>query len=66
MLPEIPCIYLYMQGHTGVYIGAGEVIEATNNADFGNGVVLTKLKDRFWENWFECPHVQYENIQCNK
>ena len=58
-LPEIPGICLYMQGHTGIYIGAEKVIEATNNAEFGNGVVLTKLKDRIWEKWFKCPHILY-------
>ena len=60
-LPEIPGICLYLEGHVGVYIGNGDVIEATNNPDFGNGVIKSRLNQRNWEQWFYCPHIKYED-----
>lgn len=60
-LPELGGLCLYMQGHVGIYIGNGEVIESTNNPLFGNGVVKTRLSARPWEKWFQCPHVSYED-----
>lgn len=59
-LPEIPGICLYKKGHTAVYIGNGLVIESTDNPDFGDGVILTKISDRPWEQWYEMPWVKYE------
>ena len=32
-LPEIPGLLLYMEGHCGVYIGNGKVIECTSNEE---------------------------------
>lgn len=61
-LPEIPGICLYKKGHTAVYIGNGLVIESTDNPDFGDGVVLTKISDRPWEQWYEMPWVKYEQF----
>ena len=43
-------------GHVGVYIGNGEVIECTLSG-FGDGVVKTKLKDRGWSWWCQCPVI---------
>lgn len=58
-LPEIPGVCLYMDGHTGIYAGHGQVIESTPNARFGNGVVQTKLSDRPWEHWYFCRGIDY-------
>ena len=58
-LPETVGICLYMPGHVGIYMGNGNVIEATNNPEFGDGVVQTKLSDRAWERWFCCPWIDY-------
>ena len=58
-LPEIPGVCLYMDGHTGIYAGHGQVIESTPNARFGNGVVQTKLSDRPWQHWYFCRGVDY-------
>ena len=55
-LPETPGTLLYMPGHVGVYIGDGEVIEARGTA---YGVVKTKLKERPWTAWWECPFIEY-------
>ncbi len=59
-LPEIPGVCLYMKDHVGVYVGNGKVIECTCSAQFGNGVVMTKIEDRPWEQWFYCPYISYE------
>lgn len=59
-LPEIPGVCLYMKDHVGVYVGNGKVVECTPSAQFGNGVVMTKLEARPWEQWFYCPFVSYE------
>lgn len=59
-LPELPGVCLYMKEHVGIYIGKGKVIECTCSDVFGNGVVMTKIGDRPWEQWFYCPFVSYE------
>lgn len=56
-LPEQPGTCLYMEGHVGIYMGKGRVIEATSNPKFGNGVVESKLEARAWEGWFICPFI---------
>lgn len=58
-VPELCGICLYLKGHVGIYIGCGNVIEATSNPKFGNGVVKTKLSDREWTHWFCCPGIKY-------
>lgn len=59
-MPEIIGLLVFMQGHVGVYIGNGEVIEARGHA---YGVVKTRLKDRPWKWWGECPYIEYEKSQ---
>lgn len=59
-MPEKPGICLYMPGHTAVYVGNGLVIESTDNPDFGDGVISTKVSDRPWEQWYEMPWVEYD------
>lgn len=58
-LPETKGICLYMPGHTGIYVGGGQVIECTENEQFGNGVVKSKIMDRNWTDWYYCPFVTY-------
>ena len=55
-LPEVPGIAVFMNGHVGIYIGNGEVIEARGHA---YGVVKTKLKDRKWTKWAYIEEIQY-------
>lgn len=59
-LPEVPGLCLYMEGHVGIYVGGGQVVEATSNARFGFGVVQTSLSDRTWSSWFTCPGIYYK------
>lgn len=56
-LPERTGICLFMEGHVGIYLGNGQVVEATNNARYGDGVLLTELDGRGFSHWFSCPLV---------
>ena len=51
-IPDVPGIAVFSDGHVGVYIGNGEVIEARG---FAYGVVKTKLKSRPWVHWAYLP-----------
>lgn len=61
--------FVYMKGHCGIYIGNGNVIEATPKWD--NKVQISKLgnldytgdKVRTWEKWGKLPWVEYSNTQ---
>jgi hypothetical protein len=55
-MPEIPGLAVWMDGHIGVYIGNGEVIEAMSAE---RGVVKTKLKGRGWLMWLKVPSIRY-------
>lgn len=55
-MPDIPGVLVFMNGHVGVYIGNGEVIEARGHE---YGVVKTKLGSRPWRWWGKCPWVCY-------
>ncbi len=56
-LPEEPGLVLHGNGHVGVYIGGGYAIEAIATA---GGVVKTRVADRPWLHWLECPFIQYD------
>ena len=55
-IPDIPGVLVFMDGHVGVYIGNGEVIEARGHE---YGVVKTQLKSRPWKWWGKCPYIEY-------
>lgn len=61
-LPEIPGICVQMDGHIGIYIGGGKVIESTRGA-LGDGVVMTNLSARKWLHWLECPYIVYGEVK---
>ena len=56
-LPETPGLLLWRDGHIGVYVGGGYAVEARG---FNYGVVKTRVKDRTWTNWCECPYIEYQ------
>ena len=56
-IPEIPGLAVWCDGHIGVYIGNGEVIEAMGTK---YGVVKTKLADRNWTHWLEIEYISYD------
>lgn len=55
-MPDLPGVLVFFDGHVGVYIGSGEVIEARGH-DYG--VVKTQLKVRPWTHWGKCPWIDY-------
>lgn len=64
-IPEKAGVLVWMSGHIGIYIGDGYVIECTPTKKFakqdhgGGGVCKTKLTDRKWKKWCECPYITY-------
>ena len=57
-LPDIPGVIVYMEGHVGIYIGNGYVIESTPAFRIGGGVQKTLLHTRGWTDWFQ--HILFE------
>lgn len=55
-IPEIPGIAVRFDGHVGVYIGNGYVVEERG---FAYGCVKTRLKDRKWTHWYKLPFINY-------
>lgn len=58
-MPDVAGLAVHYPGHIGVYVGNGEVVES-RGVDYG--VVVTRLKDRPWENWLEVPYVDYSDV----
>ena len=59
-LPEVPGACVFYDGHVGVYIGNGEVIEARGHK---YGVVKTKLSQRSWKWWGLHPLIEYNEAK---
>ena len=66
-IPEIPGLMVYQPGHIGVYLGNGQVIEAT--AAFDKKIVITYFKGNHpdtsykratWTHWFKMPYLNYD------
>ena len=55
-MPDIVGLAVHMNGHIGVYIGGGYVIEAANTSA---GVIKTKLAGRGWTEWCKIPYINY-------
>jgi hypothetical protein len=55
-IPERAGLVVWKDGHIGVYVGNGVVVESRS---VESGVVRTFLKDRPWTNWGECLLVDY-------
>ena len=55
-IPEVPGVIVYREGHVGVYIGDGFVIESKGTE---NGVVKTKLSESEFTHWLKCPYIVY-------
>jgi hypothetical protein len=56
-MPEVPGLLVFYNGHKGVYVGNGEVVEARGRK---YGVYKTKLADRPWTSWGYAPDIDYE------
>lgn len=55
-IPETHGLLVWRNGHIGVYIGDGWVVEA-RGVEYG--VVKTRLSDRNWTNWCKHPGLSY-------
>ena len=55
-IPEVPGLAVWCDGHIGVYVGNGEVIEARGTS---SGVVRTKLAERHFTHWLQVPYIRY-------
>lgn len=55
-IPEILGILVYHEGHIGIYIGDGDVIEAMGTR---YGVVKTELENGRWTHWCKNPYINY-------
>ena len=63
-IPEVPGLAVWVDGHIGIYIGTGEVIEAMNTL---RGVTRTQLAGREWTHWLQIPYISYvENMEEDK
>ena len=56
-IPDTPGLAVWHDGHIGVYIGNGEVIEAMGTK---YGVVKTQLEGRGWTHWLQVPYISYD------
>lgn len=61
-LPEIPGLAVWHEGHIGIYIGNGEVIQAANTQV---GVVQTKVSATAWTHWLKIPYIEYLELEEN-
>ena len=56
-IPDVVGVSVFYEGHTGIYIGNGEVLEARG---VFHHVVITKLKDRPWTDWRMFEEIDYQ------
>ena len=55
-LPETPGLAVWHDGHIGIYIGNGEVVQAANTTA---GVIRSQLGDTAWTHWLKIPNITY-------
>jgi cell wall-associated NlpC family hydrolase len=56
----LPGEVVWLEGHVGVYIGNGQVIECT--PAWENGVQITSLRDRKWLKHGKLPWINYTEV----
>lgn len=55
-IPEVAGVLVFKDGHVGIYIGGGYVIEAKGHKW---GVIKSKLSERPFTHYGFCPYVEY-------
>lgn len=55
-IPEIPGLAVWKEGHIGVYIGDGKVVEAYGT---NSGVIRSELANGGWTHWLKIPYISY-------
>lgn len=56
-IPDVPGLLVFSEGHIGVYVGGGIVIDARNHS---KGVVRKPISNHKWEEWGVCPYFEYD------
>ena len=56
-MPDIVGLTVHYNGHMGIYVGGGYVVEARGT---WYGIVKTRLSDRPWKNWAKVLGLEYE------
>jgi len=55
-MPDTPGLAVWFDGHIGVYIGNGKVVEAKGTR---YGVITSELANGAWTHWLKIPYIQY-------
>ena len=55
-MSETPGLAVWKDGHIGIYIGDGNVVEAYGTEQ---GVIRSVLADGGWTHWLEVPSINY-------
>lgn len=55
-IPEVLGLAVWKEGHIGVYIGNGQVVEAYGTT---TGVIRSQLADGGWTHWMKIPYITY-------
>ena len=55
-ISEIPGLAVWKEGHIGVYIGNGEIVEAYGTT---TGVIRSQLSNGGWTHWLKIPYITY-------
>lgn len=56
-IPDVPGLLVFSEGHIGVYVGGGYVVDARNHS---KGVVKKPISNHKWEEWGVCPFFEYD------
>lgn len=56
-IPDVPGLLVFSEGHIGVYIGGGYVVDARGHS---KGVIKKPLSNHKWEEWGVCPLLEYD------
>lgn len=59
-IPEIPGLAVWHEGHIGIYIGNGEVVQAANTEA---GVIRTPISQSSWTHWLKIPYISYKESE---
>lgn len=59
-IPEIPGLAVWHEGHIGIYIGNGEVVQAANT---NAGVIRTPIGQSGWTHWLKIPYISYKESE---
>lgn len=62
-IPDIPGLVVWKDGHIGVYIGGGEVIEMNG---FANDCLWRKTSAGKWTKWGKLPNTMLDYVSTNK